>query len=53
MLISEAVHIWRDADGDYHLEWDAGQPDTDVAVEALAEQPHDVEHYRKVRLPRL
>ena len=33
MLIPDAVHIWRDANGDYHLEWDA---ETDVTVEPLA-----------------
>lgn len=52
MLISEAVHIWRDADGDYHLEWDTSPPDTNVAVEALADQPHDVEQYRHEAGPR-
>lgn len=35
MLISDAVHIWRDAEGDYHLEWEASHPDTQVSVEAL------------------
>ncbi len=52
MLISEAVQIWRDADGDYHLEWAASAPETDVQVEALAEQAHDVEHYRHDAGPR-
>jgi protein-tyrosine phosphatase len=52
MLISDAVHIWRDADGDYHLEWDASHPETDVAVEALAEQPHSVERYQHDSGPR-
>ncbi len=32
MLISDAVHIWRDAEGDYHVEWDASHPDTQVSV---------------------
>ena len=35
MLISDAVHIWRDADGDYHLEWEASHPDTQVTVEPV------------------
>lgn len=46
MLISEAVHIWRDAEGDYHLEWNTGQSDADLTVEPLADQPHEVEHSR-------
>ncbi len=37
MLIPEAVHIWRDANGDYHLDWDASHPDTAVTVEPLVE----------------
>ena len=37
MLISEAVHIWREANGDYHLDWDASHPDTTVTVETLGE----------------
>ena len=37
MLISDAVHIWRDADGDYHLEWEATHPQTEVTVEPLGE----------------
>ncbi|MEH6580956.1 MAG: tyrosine-protein phosphatase [Halioglobus sp.] len=35
MLIADAIHIWRDADGEYHLEWEASQPDTRVTVESL------------------
>ena len=52
MLISDAVQIWRDADGDYHLELDLSQPDTEVAVEAVADQPHAVEHYQHDSGPR-
>lgn len=52
MLNSDTVHIWRDADGDYHLEWDASHPETRVQVEPLAEPPHDIEHYRERDLPR-
>lgn len=37
MLISDAVHIWRDADGDYHLEWQASHPDTQVTVEPVGD----------------
>ena len=35
MLISDAVHIWREADGVYHLEWEVSHPDTRVTVEPL------------------
>jgi protein-tyrosine phosphatase len=35
MLISDAVHIWREPDGDYHIEWRASQPGTRVTVESL------------------
>lgn len=45
MLISEAVHVWRDADGDYHLEWDASHPDTKISVEPVAAGACHVEHY--------
>jgi len=36
MLISDAVHIWRESDGDYLIEWRASHPDTRVTVEPLA-----------------
>ncbi|MAT93754.1 MAG: hypothetical protein CME59_14240 [Halioglobus sp.] len=36
MLITDAVHIWREPDGDYHVEWQASHPDTEVTVEPLA-----------------
>ena len=36
MLIPDEVHIWREPDGDYHVEWQASRPDTQVTVEALA-----------------
>jgi protein-tyrosine phosphatase len=35
MLISDAVHIWRESDGDYLIEWRASHPDTRVTVEPL------------------
>ncbi|MCB1844773.1 MAG: tyrosine-protein phosphatase, partial [Halioglobus sp.] len=35
MLITDAVHIWREADGDYHFEWETSHPDTQVTVEPL------------------
>jgi protein-tyrosine phosphatase len=35
MLIADTVHIWREPDGDYHLEWQASHPDTRVTIEAV------------------
>ena len=40
MLISDAVHIWRAADGKYHLEWQVGQPDTQVTVDPVVPSPN-------------
>ena len=37
MLISDAVQIWRDPGGDYHIEWQSTEPDTEVAVEPLGD----------------
>lgn len=45
MLISDAVHIWREPDGDYHIEWQATHPDTEVTVEPLAEGSAIEAHY--------
>ncbi len=36
MLIPHSVHIWREADGDYHLEWQVSTPQTHVDVEVSA-----------------
>ncbi|MFN2168666.1 MAG: hypothetical protein ACK2U9_20730, partial [Anaerolineae bacterium] len=38
MLLTDAVHIWRAPDGDYHIEWETSAPDTRVEVEALADR---------------
>jgi protein-tyrosine phosphatase len=46
MLIPDAVHIWRDDQGDYHLEWDASEPDTRVTVELLSSPIELREQYR-------
>ncbi|MEM8661680.1 MAG: tyrosine-protein phosphatase [Pseudomonadota bacterium] len=35
MLISDAVHVWREPDGDYHIEWQVSEPGTEVTVEPL------------------
>jgi len=45
MLITDAVHIWREADGDYHIEWEASHPDTLVTVEPLAANGEVSAHY--------
>lgn len=34
-LMTDAIHIWRAAEGDYHVEWEASHPATKVCVEAL------------------
>lgn len=47
MLISEAVHIWREADGDYHIEWQVSHPDTEVTIEPLAADGDLQLHYRQ------
>jgi protein-tyrosine phosphatase len=45
MLVSDAVHIWRAPDGDYHIEWETTAPDTRVQVEALAADRAWETHY--------
>lgn len=54
MLISEAVQIWRESDGDYHIEWQASHPDTRVTVEPLSPSGSVSAHYsedaRRVRM---
>ena len=45
MLISDAVHIWREPDGDYHFEWQVSHPDTQVTVEPLADTGDLQLHY--------
>jgi len=52
MLISEAVHIWREPDGDYHIEWQASHPGTQVTVEPLCAQGSVEAHYSEEPLPR-
>ncbi|MCB1704766.1 MAG: tyrosine-protein phosphatase [Halioglobus sp.] len=45
MLISDAVQIWREPDGDYHIEWQASHPDTQVTVEPLTPSGSVSAHY--------
>jgi protein-tyrosine phosphatase len=52
MLISDAVHIWRESDGDYHIEWQASHPDTEVTVEPLAASGSIDAHYSEGPIPR-
>jgi protein-tyrosine phosphatase len=51
MLISDAVHIWRAANGDYHLEWAASHPDTRVTVEPLSARTVGQAHYHVEPVP--
>ena len=45
MLVSNAVHIWRESDGDYHIEWRASHPDTQVTVEPVISNSAAQAHY--------
>lgn len=45
MLLTDAVQIWRAPGGDYHIEWEASQPDTRVQVEAVAANGPFEAHY--------
>ncbi|MGB1141757.1 MAG: tyrosine-protein phosphatase, partial [Halioglobus sp.] len=45
MLIPDEVHIWREPDGDYHVEWRASHPETEVRVEPLAAHDDVQAHY--------
>lgn len=47
MLINDSVHIWREPDGDYHIEWEASHPDTRVTVEPLAADGAVTAHYEE------
>ena len=47
MLKSDAVHIWREPGGDYHLEWQVTEPGTEVTVEPLAADGQLQVHYRE------
>lgn len=51
MLISDAVHIWREASGEYHIEWEVSHPDTEVTVEPLADGGELQLHYREQPSP--
>jgi len=47
MLIADAVHIWRESDGDYHIEWQASHPNTRVTVEPLTTSGSVEAHYNE------
>lgn len=36
-LILDSIHIWREPDGDHHVEWRTSHPQTRVEVEPMAE----------------
>ncbi len=46
-LITDAVHIWRAPEGDYHIEWAASHPDTRVRVEPLGSHGQVQAHYEQ------
>ncbi|PLW84110.1 hypothetical protein CWI75_01805 [Kineobactrum sediminis] len=46
-LMTDAVHIWRAAAGDYHVEWEASHPDTRVSVEPLGSAGGVSAHYEE------
>lgn len=48
MLNSDAVHVWRESDGEYHIEWETSLPGTKVTVEPLAAGGELEAHYREV-----
>ena len=43
MLVADAVHIWREPDGDYHVEWAVTAPETQVSVAV-----HDLAQFEQV-----
>ena len=45
MLISDAVLIWREPEGDYHIEWQVTEPGTKVTIEPLASAGEMKLHY--------
>ena len=45
MLISDDVNIWREPDGEYHVQWPATDPDTQISVEPLSKGPAVRAHY--------
>jgi protein-tyrosine phosphatase len=44
MLDKQAVHIWREADGEYHIEWQASHPHTRVTIRPLESDTQTTEH---------
>ncbi len=51
MLISDTVHIWREPDGDYHIEWQVTDPGTRVTVEPLGGDGRLQLHYLQQPVP--
>lgn len=48
MLISDAVHIWREPGGEYHFEWQVSHPGTEVTVEPLEVAGELQLHYQEL-----
>lgn len=46
-LIADAVHVWREPEGDYHVEWAASHPATRVTVEPLTPAGNVSAHYEE------
>jgi len=49
MLLADAVHIWREPEGEYHLDWDVSAPDTQVSVTILDSPGTEVFEHREGR----
>ncbi|QIB65224.1 tyrosine-protein phosphatase [Kineobactrum salinum] len=46
-LIADAIHVWREPEGDYHVEWAASHPATRVTVEPLTPAGQVSAHYEE------
>ena len=53
MSISDAVHIWREEDGDFHVEWETSRPGARFTVEPLNAAGEVQIHYTEHPSPRL
>lgn len=51
-LLTDTVHIWRAPEGDYHVEWEASHPHTQVTVSPLEVDANLQMHYEEA-VPRM